>query len=158
MTAAGGAPPYVFALTSNGSNGAIDPTSGSYTAGVTPSTTDVITISDHNGATTSVAIAVGAGVSLAPTSPVAGPRQSIPFGATGGSGTGYVYALTLAASGGSIDAATGVYTAGALGGVADVVTATDSLGNLDSVTVSVGGNLVVNASATTVSPRGGFTR
>lgn len=157
VTAAGGAPPYVFALTTNGSVGAIDPTSGDYTAGATTGTTDVVAVSDQNGATTSVVIAVGAGVSIAPASPVVAPLQSLPFGCTGGSGAGYVYALTTNASGGTIVAATGAYTAGATGGVADVVTATDALGNTDTVTISVGGGLVVNASATTVAPRGGLT-
>ena len=154
VTAVGGAPSYVFALTTSGSAGTIDPASGSYTAGGNSGTTDVVTIRDQNGATASVVITVGAGVSLAPTSPAAAPRKSIPFGATGGTGTGYVYQLTTNASGGAIDAATGVYTAGGKGNVADVVTATDSLGNTDAVTVSVGGNLVVNASASTVPPRG----
>ena len=154
ISVAGGAPPYVFALTSNGSLGLVDPLTGSYTAGVKPDTTDVISVSDQNGATSSVVVSVGDGVSIAPASPVAAPRQTIPFGATGGSGTGYVYTLATNASGAVIDAATGAYTAGATGGVADVVTVTDSLGNTDDVTVSVGGKLVLNLSATTVAPRG----
>ena len=154
VAVAGGAPPYAFALTTNGSLGAVDPLTGGYTAGVTPDTTDVVTISDQNGATTSAVVTVGDGVSIAPASPVVAPRQTIPFGASGGSGSGYVFALTTNASGGAIIAATGAYTAGATGGVADVVTVTDSLGNTDNVTVSVGGTLVLNASATTVPPRG----
>jgi len=157
IAVAGGAPPYVFTLTTNGSLGAVDPMTGSYTAGVTPATTDVVSISDKNGATTSAVITVGDGLSIAPASPTVAPRQSIPFGASGGSGTGYLYVLTTNASGGTIVAATGVYTAGGTGGVADVVTVTDSLGNTDTVTVSVGGTLVLNASATTVPPRGSLT-
>lgn len=151
--ATGGAGSYVYQLTSNGSGGSIDPNTGVYTAGGQPLSTDVVTITDGNGAITTVVINVGAGVALVPASPAAPPRGTIAFGATGGSGTGYIYTLAMNASGGTLDPATGAYVAGPTGDVADVVSVRDSLGNTGQVTIAVGGHLVVNPSTPSAAPR-----
>jgi Big-like domain-containing protein len=149
----GGAPPYVFSISSNGSGGSIDPATGAYTAGSNPDSTDVILIADHNGAVTTVVVDVGRGVAISPAQPATAPLGSIAFGATNGSGTGYVFALADNQSGGSIVPGSGAYTAGAKGAVADLVTVTDSLGNSASVSIAVGGHLVLGPAGATVAPR-----
>jgi OOP family OmpA-OmpF porin len=151
--AAGGVGPYVYQLTSNGSGGSIDPNTGVYVAGGQPLSTDVITVTDGNGATTTVVINIGEGVALVPASPAAPPRGSIAFGVTGGSGSGYVYTLAMNASGATLDPTTGAYVAGPKGDVADVVSVRDSLGNTTQVTIAVGGHLVVNPSTPLAAPR-----
>lgn len=153
VAATGGAGSYVYQLTSNGSGGSIDPNTGVYVAGGRPLSTDVITITDGNGATSTVVINIGAGVALVPASPAAPPRGTIAFGATGGSSTGYVYTLVTSPSGATIDPTTGAYVAGPMGDVADVVSVRDSLGNTAQVTVAVGGHLVINPSTPTAAPR-----
>ena len=153
VAAAGGAGSYIYQLTSNGSGGSINPHTGVYVAGGQPLSTDVITITDANGATTTVVINIGAGVALVPASPAAPPRGSIAFGATGGSSIGYVYTLAMNASGATLDPNTGAYVAGPTGDVADVVSVRDSLGNTTQVTIAVGGHLVINPSTPSAAPR-----
>ncbi len=153
VAVSGGSPAYVFSISSNGSGGSIDPATGAYTAGSNPDSTDVVLIADHNGAVTNVVVNVGRGVAISPAQPATAPRGSIAFGATNGSGTGYVFVITDNQSGGSIDPASGAYTAGAKGGVADLVTVTDSLGNTASVLIAVGGHLVLGPAGATVAPR-----
>ena len=60
------------------------------------------------------------------------PLQSVALAATGGSGTGYTWALRTNGSGGSVDSTSGAYKAGVLPNAADTVQATDSLGNMVS--------------------------
>jgi hypothetical protein len=153
VAVSGGAPAYVFSISSNGSGGSIDPATGAYIAGANPDSTDVILIADHDGAVINVVVNVGPGVAISPAQPATAPRGSIAFGATDGSGTGYLFVIADNQSGGSIDPASGAYTAGSKGGVADLVTVTDSLGNSASVSVAVGGHLVLGPAGATVAPR-----
>ncbi len=153
VTVTGGAPGYVFSLTSNGSGGTIDPATGAYVAGGNPDSTDFITITDQNGAVIDIVVTIGPGVTIAPAQPSAAPRGTVALGATGGSGTGYLFTISDNQSGGSIVPATGVYTAGSTGSVADIVTVTDSLGNRSAVSVAVGGRLVLSPVIASVSPR-----
>jgi len=152
ITASGGAPAYAFSLSSNGSGGTIDPTTGAYIAGTNPDSSDVITVMDHNGATTNLVVTVGPGVAILPAHPSVAPRGSIAFGGVNGSGTGYSFALADNQSGGTIVAATGAYTAGPTGDVADLVSVTDSLGNTTTVSAAVGGHLVLGPSGASVAP------
>ena len=149
----GGAPGYAFSISGNGSGGSIDPSSGAYTAGAKPDSTDVISIEDRNGAITNVIVNVGPGVGIVPDQPSVPPRGTVAFGGVNGSGTGYVFTLEDNKSGGSIVALTGAYTAGPTGDVADLVTVTDSLGNTNSVSVAVGGRLVLGPANPFVAPR-----
>src|SRR5262249_32923734 len=110
ITVTGGAPGYVFSITSNGSGGTIDPATGAYVAGSSPDTTDYITVTDQNGAVINVVVTVGPGVTIVPAQPSTAPRGTIALGATGGSGTGYLFILSDNQSGGSVVAATGAYT------------------------------------------------
>ena len=153
----GGSGPYTFALTTNGSGATLDPHTGAYVAGTTGSTSDLVTVTDANGATTTIRVNLSAGVSLAPANPTAAPRGPLSFTATGGSGTGYRYSIHSNHSGGTIDATTGAYQAGGASNVVDVVQVVDSLGNTASVTVSIGGGLAVNPAAPQVAPRATVT-
>jgi predicted secreted protein len=91
---------------------------------------------------------------IAPSSVTVAPGASQTFTASGGSGTGYTWAVATNNSGGAITAA-GVYTAGATGGVTDVVRVTDSTGGTATATVTVGVATValsVSPSSATVAP------
>ena len=153
LVATGGAGSYAFALTVNGSGGSVDPLSGNYVAGSAGNTTDLVTVTDGNGVTAVISIAIGPGISLAPATPAVAPRGTLTFTASGGNGTGYQYALTAGPSGGQIDPASGVYLAGPIAAVVDVVGVTDSLGNTASVSISVGNGLVLAPATSAVAPR-----
>ncbi len=154
LTVTGGAGGATFALTVNGSGGSVDPLSGSYVAGSNGNAADVVTVTDQNGATTTIMITVGPGLSLAPAMPAVAPRGTLTITASGGAGSGYTFALTTNASGGTIDAGTGAYQAGAVDAVVDVVTVTDPLGNSATLAISVGNGLVLTPNAPAVPPRG----
>ncbi len=154
FTASGGAGSYAFTLTTNASGGNVSSTGGAYTAGATGSVTDVLVVQDANGASASSTITVGPGVTLTPSTPSVAPSASIAFQASGGSDTGFTFALSTNGSGGTIDASSGAYTAGPTGDATDTVTVTDSLGNTATVDVSVGGALVVAPAAPVVAQRG----
>ena len=150
----GGAGSVTFALTANGSGGSVDPVTGVYVAGPTGGATDVVTATDQNGASTTIMVAVGPGISLLPATPSVAPRGTLTITAGGGAGSGYAFALTTNGSGGTIDAATGAYQAGTTDAVVDVVTVTDPLGNSAQVSISVGNGLVLTPTGQTVPPRG----
>jgi len=60
--ASGGAGEYSYALSVNATGGAIDPSSGEYTAGATAGT-DTVTVTDAAGATRSAQVSVSASAS-----------------------------------------------------------------------------------------------
>jgi len=154
FSASGGAGTYTFSLQTNASGAMIDGASGAYTAGATPGVADVVQVTDANGAIATAHVGVGAGITISPNDPNLGPRAARTFSASGGSGTGYVWSLTVNASGGTIDATTGAYTAGATTNVVDTIRVTDSLGNTATMNLSVGNGTAINPSAPSVAPRG----
>ncbi len=133
---------YAWTVTTNASGGTID-SSGHYTAGGIGGTADVITATDSLGNTATVSISVGGGLAINPTAPAVSPRGQATLTVTGGSGDGYTWTLTTNASGGAIDSATGVYTAGIQGGVTDVASVADTLGNVATVSITVGPQVTV---------------
>jgi MYXO-CTERM domain-containing protein len=153
LAVTGGAGNYAFALTVNGSGGSVDPLSGNYVAGSTGNTTDLITVTDGNGVTAVITVAIGPGISIAPATPAVAPRGMLTFTASGGSGVGYQFTLTTNLSGGVIDPSSGAYLAGPAAAVVDVVGVTDSLGNTATVSISVGNGLVLAPATSTVAPR-----
>jgi hypothetical protein len=155
FTASGGSGTgYRFTLTAGPSGGVIDATSGVYLAGATAAVVDVVGVTDSLGNTASVSISVGNGLVLAPTTSSVAPRASIAFMPVGGSGTGYVYALTANLSGGSINTATGAYTAGSTPNVTDLVSVTDSLGNSAMATITIGSGVFVTPASASTAPQG----
>lgn len=153
FTASGGLPPYQFSFVSNASNGQISP-QGNYTAGAKGNVVDVVRVTDSAGAQATATITVGPAITIQPGKPITPPKGTIAFSATGGSGTGYVWAMAQAASGGNVVANTGLYTAGDAPSAVDVVRVTDSLGNTATVAVSVGGALAITPSDPTTTTRG----
>ena len=156
FTASGGSGTgFVWSLSTNASGGAINASTGAYTAGATPNVTDVVRVQDSLGNAVTQNVAVGAGVSIAGATTIV-PRASTTFTASGGSGTGFAWSLSTNASGGSIDASTGAYTAGATPNVTDVVRVQDSLGNSTTHNVTVGAGVTISG-VTTIAPRGSAT-
>ncbi len=155
FTASGGSGTgYTWSLPTNNSGGSINPTSGAYTAGPTPSTTDTVRVTDSLGNVASTVVTVTAGVSISPAAPTLPPRQSQTFTASGGSGTGFTWAMVTSNSGGSIGAASGIYTAGSTGSVSDVIQVTDSLGNTAQATITVGPTVSLSPASATLAPKG----
>jgi outer membrane protein OmpA-like peptidoglycan-associated protein len=129
---------YTWSLSTNASGATIDAATGAYTAGATPSVTDVVRVQDSLGNFATTSVTVGPGITVTPADAGAYPGQTVTLTATGGSGAGYTWSMvTVNSNGGHIDASTGVYTAGTTRGVTDVVRVTDSLGNQATVDVAV---------------------
>ena len=157
FTASGGSGTgYTWSLSTNASGGSINASTGLYTAGATPSVTDVVRVQDSLGNAATQNVAVGAGVAISPATASVAPRGSLTFTASGGSGTGYTWSLSTNASGGSINASTGLYTAGATPSVTDVVRVQDSLGNAATRNVTVGAGVAISGVAS-IAPRGTAT-
>jgi hypothetical protein len=140
---------FVWSLSAAPSGGTIS-AGGVYTAGTTPSVTDVVHVVDSLGNVASASIAVGPGVSITSPPPTASPGDRVTFAASGGSGTGYAWSLPTNHSGGSITTA-GVYQPGSTVGTSDTVKVVDSLGNSASASVEVTEVLKIQTTAGTVS-------
>jgi hypothetical protein len=137
---------YVWSFAANRSNANLS--NGSvYTAGPIGSVIDVVEVRDRLGNDARVEISVGPPVSISPSERTLPPRSTQSFSASGGSGTGYTWALVSNGSGGTVNASTGVYTAGPTGSTTDVVGVTDSLGNSAFATITVGGSGSGNGSS-----------
>lgn len=147
----GSATGFTWLLTTNGSSGTID--AGSYRAGATASTTDIAEVTDSLGNTASAIITVTGGVLANPTSATVAPRGTRSFSASGGSGTGFGWAMQMSGSGGNVTAP-GVYTAGPTGSSLDVLRVTDSLGNTADVNVSVSPGIRINPATPSTPPSG----
>ena len=97
---------------------------------------------------------IGTALAITPSSVTVAPGASQTFTVSGGSGTGYGWAVATNNSGGAITVA-GVYTAGAMGGVTDVVRVTDSANQTATATVTVTASstpLAIAPSSVTVAP------
>jgi MYXO-CTERM domain-containing protein len=128
---------YAWSMRSNASGGAIDASTGAYTAGPTGGVSDVVYVVDSSGNAMAANVTVTAGVAVTPASSTALPGGSLTFDAAGGSGAGYVWSLEINASGGTIGSVSAVYVAGAATGVTDSVRVADSLGNVGTASVAV---------------------
>ncbi|MBX3218473.1 MAG: SBBP repeat-containing protein [Labilithrix sp.] len=153
FAASGGVAPYAFSLISNASGGLVT-SAGTYTAGPKGGVVDVVRLSDAAGNGVSATIVVGPSIAIAPARPAAPPNGALAFSATGGSGSGYTWAITKNGSNGTIGASTGSYTAGSGSSTVDTVQVTDSLGNRASVNVSVGGGLAITPADPVTTTRG----
>ncbi len=152
FTASGGSGTgFAWSLPTNGSGGAIDAATGEYVAGGT-SGIDVVAVSDSRGNVATARVNVTT-VSISPASISLPPRGTRTFTASGGTGTGWSWALTSNASGGSVDSS-GFYTAGATGGVVDEVRVTDSAGAVAYATVTVTRGVSITPEIDTLPPLG----
>lgn len=153
FAASGGAAPYRFSLQVGASGGNVVDSTGHYRAGSTPDVQDVVAVTDANGVVVTALVDVGAGVSITPSVTIVSPNTSLAFVASGGSNTGFVWAMITNASTGSVDPDTGLYLAGPTADVVDVVRVTDSLLNSRDVSIVVGAALVLTPTAPAVAPR-----
>lgn len=164
FTGNGGSGSYTWAVSTgpgtSGSPGTTPTTSTAgnpvtYTAGATGSSADTVTVTDVNsGQTASASVSVGGGIAITPANPPSPPRGSIPFSAIGGSGTGYVWSITVNGSGGTIDMSTGAYVAGSVGSTTDTIQVKDSLNNTATTKVTVGPAVSISPASATVAPQG----
>ncbi len=144
----GGRGTRTYSLFVNNSGGSVNSSTGVYTAGSTPDCSDTVRVSDTFSGTADAVVTVGPGVSISPTSVTKAPLGTQTFTASGGSGTGYVFAFNDNQSGGSINSSTGAYIAGSVA-LDDVVTVTDSLGNSS---VAESGDATVHIPPVAISP------
>lgn len=145
---------FTWTLSTNASSGSIGSSTGMYLAGDAGTVTDVVSVVDSLGNTATRNITVSAGMSISPATAALPPRGSQTFTGTGGSGTGFAWALITNNSGATFNPGTAAYTAGfTTPGVSDVVRVTDSLGNSATVTIAVGPALAPNPSSPSVAPR-----
>lgn len=145
---------YVWELATTASGGTMNAATGEYTAGETANTVDTVRVSDSLGNVAILGVSVGNGIGITPAAGAAPPRGGIAFSATGGSGSGYTWALHTNASGGSVDAKTGFYTAGDKGNVVDIVEVTDAVGGKLRANVEVGGGVTISPDVATVDATG----
>ena len=145
---------YTWSVAVNASGGSIT-AGGAYTAGSSGGVSDTVKVVDSLGGAATAVVTVTAPTTLvvSPSAASVAPRATRTFVATGGSGTGYVWSLSVNASGGSI-AAGGAYTAGSTGGVSDTVKVVDSLGGAGTAVVTVTAGVSVSPASASVAPRG----
>ena len=142
---------WTWSLATNGSGGTIDADTGEYVAGATGGVADVVQVRDSWGIVATRAVAVTAGVSIAPAGATP-PRGARTLSAEGGSGDGYAWAFVENASGGALDADTGLYQAGPAGSVVDQVQVVDALGNTATASLTVTAGVSITPPAPTLAP------
>jgi hypothetical protein len=134
FAATGGGGANHWQISANASGAMIDD-AGHYTAGATGNVTDIVSVTDANGGTATVRVAVGAGVSVSPAVSTVKAGGRVMFAVSGGSGSGYQWSLAGNGSGAMLDTS-GAYVAGTVVG-SDQVHVVDSLGNSADATVTV---------------------
>jgi hypothetical protein len=145
---------FRWSLVASPSGGSIDPSSGEFAAGATPTVTDIVQLTDSLGNVLTLEVNVGAAISVAPSPPGVAPREALALQAIGGAGGGFHWLLAASPSGGTIDALSGRYAAGPIGGVTDVVHVIDPLGNHATLELPVGPELTIAAPPDALAPRG----
>ncbi len=153
FTATAGAQPYRYSLQINASGGNVVESTGHYRAGAHANVQDVLAVTDANGVLASAIVQVGTGVVATPSVAIVAPNGSLAFAASGGSGSGFVWAMITNASMGSISRDTGIYLAGPNADVVDVIRVTDGILNSADVSIAVGAALLLTPLAPRVAPR-----
>jgi hypothetical protein len=148
FTASGGSGSgYAWSMAAAPSGGSIT-SSGVYTAGVTPNTTDQVQVTDSALNVATATVTVSAGLTITPPGITLAPGNTQQFTATGGSPP-YAWSLVMDTSGGNITAA-GLYTAGATLG-SDTVRVADSNNNALTVPVMVVATVPLGTACTSAS-------
>jgi hypothetical protein len=132
----GGSSPYSYSLPSNNSGGAINASSGAYTAGTKGGVADTVQVTDSAGNTSTASVTVRGLLAISPTSASVATGATKTFSASGGSPP-YTFSLATNNSGGTINPSSGVYTAGTKAGVTDTVRVTDAVGSTSNASVTV---------------------
>lgn len=150
FSATGGEAPYTYDLASGA--GAIDASSGVYTAASAAGATTV-RVSDHAGHTATAAVTVNGALGLTPAVAAVAVGATLKLTPTGGTAP---YTLALDSGGGSFDQTTHIYTAPAATGTA-TVSVTDTLGSKATATVTINSGLVAAAPSFTLTASSGQT-
>jgi hypothetical protein len=153
FSATGGASPYTFSILTNNSGGAINASTGVYTAGSTAGVTDIVRLTDAAGATSNATVTIQGIVVISPASAAVNVGASQTFTASGGASP-YTFSILTNNSGGTINASTGAYTAGTKGGVSDTIRVTDSASNISIATVTVRAALVISPASVVLNAGG----
>ena len=161
FVAAGGHPPYAFAL--HGPSGAQIDAVGNYTAGQVGNAVDQVVLSDATGdpaATATAEVQVGNTVQVYPSTASAAPSDTFLLVALGGQAP-YAFSLVQHDSDGTartahVDPVTGRYRAGSndqtLGDKLDVVQVEDGNGQVATAVITVGAPLLLSLSLSAVTP------
>jgi hypothetical protein len=161
FTAQGGSgAPYrwSFPLGGNGSGGTVDGSSGSYVAGARAPTMDTVQCQDQVGNVATAHVLVEPALVIMPSGETVLPETGVQFTATGGSGSGYSWAITTgnAVTGSTINQQ-GAYVAGGTPGT-DTIAVTDSQGDVATILITIVAPLeVLPTSPVAVPPRGMVT-
>lgn len=144
-----------FSVVANNSGSEMTP-AGTYIAGNLANRTDTIQEQDSANNVGNTFVIVGPSLTVSPAGTTAASGGVINYTVSGGSGTGYVFAMLSGPSGGDISTS-GVYTAGTVANSLDVISVTDSVGNNSYVTVAVEPSLAINGVGNgNVSPGNGL--
>src|ERR1700722_2947436 len=148
FTASGGSGSgYMWSMAAAPSGGNIS-SSGVYTAGATPNTTDQVQVTDSALNVATATVNVSAGLTITPPGITLAPGDTQQFTAAGGTPP-YAWSLVMNTSGGNITAA-GLYTAGATLG-SDTVRLADSNNNSLTVPVTVVATVPLGTTCTSAS-------
>ena len=150
-TSGGSGGGYTYLLTTNGSGGSVS-AAGLYTAGPTGGTTDVVTVTDALGNSSTAAFNVTGGIKLSPASASLAPKSTAQLTVSGGSGAGYLWSLSVNGSGATISQA-GLYTAGATGSSSDTVKVLDSLNNSGTSVLFVSAGVSISPATAPIAPK-----
>jgi hypothetical protein len=146
----GGVTAYAYAVVSG--VGAIDATTGVYTAPATAGSA-IVRVTDSLGNVSDATVTVNAALAISPSTKTLAVNNVFAFGASGGVAP---YAYSKVSGTGTIDASSGAYTAPAAAGTA-TVRVTDFLGNTSDATITVNAALAISPSSKTLSIGNAFT-
>jgi alpha-tubulin suppressor-like RCC1 family protein len=130
FTAGGGVAPYSYSVLSG--DGSINPSSGLYTAPVSPGSATV-QVTDANGSSITSSVSVTTALTISPSSITVEDGSVTIFSAAGGVSP---YSFSVYAGGGSINSTTGAYTAGTSAGSV-IIRVQDANGLIEESTVTV---------------------
>jgi hypothetical protein len=148
FTASGGSGSgYMWSMAAAPSGGSIS-SSGVYTAGSTPNTTDQVQVTDSALNVATGTVNVSAGLMITPPGITLAPGNTQQFTATGGTPP-YAWSLVMNTSGGNVTAA-GLYTAGATLG-SDTVRVADANDNSLTVPITVVATVPLGTACTSAS-------
>ena len=144
FSATGGTSPFTYSIAAGG--GAINATSGLYTAPVAAGTATV-RVTDSLGAVANATVTINAALAISPASQIVLINSVNTF--TGSSGVS-PYTYSVLAGGGTINSATGAYTAPAANGTA-TIQVLDSLGNTATAAVTITTTLGITPATATLA-------
>jgi hypothetical protein len=139
-----------------GANCTAGSTTCTWTAGATSGGNDIITVTDSNGGTANATITVDATLVVSPASTGVDVNNSVTLTASGGSGSGYTWTIGTNSSSGALGAnctagsTSCTWTAGMTSGGNDIVNLTDANSITVSATITIGSQLIVAPSSSTL--------